>query len=152
MEKPVKKIRYRESLETRNWQEALQKERDRLVEIAQGKIGAHGPAGKQTLNSAADDYIEERKLHSAEKTFRTDKERCKALRKAFGYLLIKKFTGKVVGDFQKSGSEAGKSGRTINLEVGLLRRILKKNKQWARIADEVRMLPEQPKEARVLTP
>jgi integrase len=39
----------------------------------------------------------------------------------------------------------------VNLEIGLLRRILKKNRAWARIADDVRMLPERPKEARVLT-
>jgi integrase len=40
----------------------------------------------------------------------------------------------------------------VNLEVGLLRRILKKNKQWARLAEDVTMLPERPKEARVLSP
>jgi integrase len=40
----------------------------------------------------------------------------------------------------------------VNLEVGLLRRVLKKNRQWARLADEVRMLPEHPKDARVLAP
>jgi integrase len=33
----------------------------------------------------------------------------------------------------------------------LLRRVLRKNKQWARIADDVRVLPERRKEARVLT-
>lgn len=40
----------------------------------------------------------------------------------------------------------------MNLEIGLLRRVLRKNKQWARFADDVRMLPEHPKEARVLSP
>jgi integrase len=43
-------------------------------------------------------------------------------------------------------------GRTTNMEVGLLRRIMKKHKQWARLADDVRMLPERPAAARVLTP
>ena len=38
------------------------------------------------------------------------------------------------------------------LEVGLLRCILKHHKQWARLADDVKMLPERPKPARVLTP
>ena len=38
------------------------------------------------------------------------------------------------------------------MEIGLLRQILKKNKQWSRLADEVAMLPEKPKPARVLSP
>ena len=37
------------------------------------------------------------------------------------------------------------------MEVGLLRRILKRYKQWVRLADNVKMLPEQPKPARVLS-
>ena len=40
----------------------------------------------------------------------------------------------------------------MNMEVGLLRRVLKKHKQWARLADDVRMLPERPAAARVLSP
>ena len=54
--------------------------------------------------------------------------------------------------YQQERSKAGVSGRTINLEVGLLRRVLKNAKQWARLADDVEMLPERPKEARVLSP
>ena len=38
------------------------------------------------------------------------------------------------------------------MEVGLLRRILKKHKQWARLADDVKMLPQNPKPARVMSP
>jgi integrase len=150
MDNTVNGIRYREPLKTQNWQEAVQKERDRLLEIAQGKAGARGPAARQTFNCAADDYIKERQLHSAEKTCRTDRERSQALRDAFGGLSLKKITAKLILDYQMTRNDAGISGRTINLEVGLLRRILKKNKQWSRIAEDVRMLPEQPKEARVL--
>jgi integrase len=151
MDNTVNGIRYREPLKTQNWQEAVQNERDRLLEIAQGKTGARGPAGRQTFNCAADDYIQERHLHSAEKTCRTDRERSQALRNAFGGLPLKKITAKRILAYQMTRNDAGVSGRTINLEVGLLRRILKKNKQWSRIADDVQMLPELPKEARVLT-
>jgi integrase len=38
------------------------------------------------------------------------------------------------------------------MEVGLMRRVLKRYKQWSRLADGVEMLPEQPKEARILSP
>jgi hypothetical protein len=43
------------------------------------------------------------------------------------------------------------SGRTVHLKVGLLRRILKKNRAWSKIADDDRNLPERTKEAKVLT-
>jgi integrase len=37
------------------------------------------------------------------------------------------------------------------MEVGLLRRVMKRNKQWMRVGEDVVSLPEQPKPARVLT-
>jgi integrase len=54
--------------------------------------------------------------------------------------------------YQSQRKEAGASGRTINMEVGLLRRILKRNRQWIRLAEDVKMLNEDPKPARVLSP
>ena len=152
MDNVVNDVRYREPLKTKNWQEAKTKEKERLVEIAQGKAGAHGVTAKQTFDSAADLYIEDRMLHSAEKTCRTDRERSRPLRKAFGDQSLRKIKSHQILAYQKARLDSGVSGRTINLEVGLLRRILKKYKQWARIADDVRMLPEQPKPARVLKP
>ena len=44
------------------------------------------------------------------------------------------------------------ANKTINLEVSLLRQILKKHRQWKRIAEDVAMLPKQTKQARVLSP
>src|SRR5437016_13195371 len=38
MDNTVNEVRYQEPLKTRNWQEALQKERDRLLEIAQHTV------------------------------------------------------------------------------------------------------------------
>jgi hypothetical protein len=67
MDATVDGVRYREPLKTRNWKEAKDREKARLVEIAQGRTGARGPAARQTFSAAADAYIEERALHSAEK-------------------------------------------------------------------------------------
>src|SRR5262245_56181715 len=150
MDATVDGVRYREPLKTQNWKEAKDKEKARLVEISQGRVGARGPAARQTFRTAADAYIEERALHLAEKSCRTDRERSQPLRKAFGDLPLKKITAQAILEYQKT-RVSDVSGRTVNLEIGLLRRILKKNRAWARIADDVRMLPELTKEARVLT-
>jgi integrase len=149
MDDTIDRIRYRESLKTPNWKDAKEKERARLVEISQGRAGVRGAAAQASFNAAADAYIDERALHSAEKSCRTDRERSQPLRKVFGNLALKKITAQAVVDYQKA-RRATVSGRTVNLEVGLLRRVLKKNKAWVRIAEDIKMLPEQPKEARVL--
>ena len=54
-----------------------------------------------------------------------------------------------IAQYRAQRIEQGLAGRTVNMEVGLLRRVLKKNKQWARIAEDVEMLPEQPLEPRI---
>src|SRR5262249_26389286 len=101
MDNTVNDVRYREPLKTQNWQQALQKERERLLEIAQGKVGARGPASKQNFDAAIDAYIEERQLHSAEKSCRTDRERSVPLRRFFGDLPLKKITAHSIAAYQK---------------------------------------------------
>jgi integrase len=153
MDDVVNGIRYREPLKTKNWQEAKQREKEELSAIAEGKSSVVGGcASSVAFNAAADSYIEYRKLRSAEKTFSTDSQRSKPLRACFGDLRLKRITADGIAKYQSARAKAGIGGRTINMEVGLLRRILKKYKQWSRLADSVEMLPEHPKEARVLTP
>src|SRR5262245_36610440 len=77
-------IRYRLPLKTTNWQEAKRFEKEKLAEIAQGKAGSHGKTARQTFNAAADAFLEERQLHKAAKTYTTERERSRALRKFFG--------------------------------------------------------------------
>jgi Phage integrase SAM-like domain len=104
------------------------------------------------LKLATEAYIEERKLHSAEKTRLTDEERCRPLKDFFGDIPLRKITADAVLEYQTQRKTKGVSGRTINMEIGLLRRIMKKFKEWARIVDDIKMLPERPKPARVMTP
>ena len=106
---------------------------------------------RQGFNAAADTYIQERQLHSAEKTYVTYRERSRPLRRFFRDTPLRRITADSIVKYQK-GRRATVSGRTVNLEVRLLRRILKRHKQWARLAEDVTMLPEQNKAARVLTP
>jgi integrase len=144
--------RHRVPLETTNWQEARRKAAALVTAITEGKTGNQGKSARETFNGAADAYLDERQLHSAEKTFKTDRERSRVLRKHFGEIRLRRITVEMVVSYQKKRKEQGVAGRTANLEIGLLRRIMKRNKQWARLSDDVRMLPEQPKPARVLSP
>jgi hypothetical protein len=86
----VNGVEYRLTLNTRNWQEALKLHKEKLNEIAQGKLGSVGRTAQQDFNSAADAYLEERRLHTAEKTGFTDAERCRPLRSFFGVLQLRR--------------------------------------------------------------
>src|SRR5262245_21811987 len=86
----VNGVEYRMTLGTRNWQEALKRHKAKLNEIAEGKLGAVGRTAQQDFNSAADTYLEERRLHTAEKTRFTDQERCRPLRPFFGGLQLRR--------------------------------------------------------------
>lgn len=80
--------------------------------------------------------------HKAPKTYTTDRERGKPLAAFFGDTLLNRITAERIRKYQQHRNSAGLSGRTINLEVGLLRRIMKRYRQWARLADLVENLPE----------
>ena len=73
MDAVVNGARYRVPLKTKNWQAAKQLEKDELKAIADGKRGRRGASAPKTLAAASDAYVEYRKLHSAPKTYATDK-------------------------------------------------------------------------------
>jgi hypothetical protein len=109
---------YRMTLGTRNWQEALRLHKEKLNEIAEGKIGSVGKVARQMFQAAV----------TAEKTRFTDEERCRPLRSFFGGLPLQRIKSETVVEYQIARSKAGVSGRTVNMEVGLLRRVMKKHK------------------------
>ncbi len=57
-----------------------------------------------------------------------------------------------IGKFQKKRKKQGASNRTINIEVATLRMILKSNKLWNAIVDDVHMLPERDDVGKALEP
>jgi hypothetical protein len=84
---------YRMTLGTRNWQEALKRHKEKLNEIAEGKLGSVGKVARQTFEAATDTYLDERKLFKAPKTYVTEFERSKPLKEAFGDIPLKRIGG-----------------------------------------------------------
>jgi integrase len=141
---------YRESLGVRDWQEARKKRNERINEIMEGKGGARGKTARQPFTLAVEAYLNDRQVHKAERTCQTDRSRKKPLEAFFGDIPIRRITAEQILEYQKKRKKEGKSGRSINIEVGLLRRVLKKHKLWARLADHVEMLPERSNVGRAL--
>jgi integrase len=140
----VNGIRYRESLETPNWQEAQHKQKELINRIMEGKAGA--PAGKGSfaslpLEQALAEFVKGRVGRVAERTSQIDRERAKVLVRYMGEVLVRKIDAGTIRAFQDR-RKAEVSGRTVNLEVTLIRQVLKRAKRWSVIADEVSNLPE----------
>lgn len=141
----VNGIRYRESLDTLNWQEAQRKQKELINRIMEGKAGA--PAGKGSfaslpLEHALAEFTKGREGRVAERTSQIDRERSKVLVRHIGKVLVRKIDAGVIRAYQDARKAEGVSGRTVNIEVTLIRQVLKRAKRWSVIADEVSNLPE----------
>jgi integrase len=141
----VNGVRYRESLGTTNWQEAQRKQKELIGRILEGK--AAPPAGKGSfaslpLEHALDQFVKGREGRVAERTSQIDRERAKVLKRHIGAVLVRKIDAAVIRVYQDTRKAEGVSGRTVNLEVTLIRQVLKRAKRWSMIADEVDNLPE----------
>src|SRR5665213_37352 len=128
----VSGIRYRESLETTNWQEAQRRQKELIARASEGKAAA--PSGKGSfaslpLSEALKQIIAERTGRVSERTSRIDKERSKVLNRHLGETLVRKIDAETIRTYQTARTAEGVKGRTINLEVSLLRITLKRAKR-----------------------
>jgi integrase len=147
MDVMVHGIRYREALETTDRREALSTEKERISQIQQGK--AASPSGKEfgrrPFGDAADGWIEGRKGHIAERSIQFEKERLRPLKEYFKDKPIKKIRADDIRAYQKQRLDAGRSGKTINMEVGILRLLMKRARTWSLVVEDVKLFPKNPR-------
>jgi integrase len=146
MDVTINGLRYRESLKTSDKREAATLEKKRIAEIEQGK--GSSKSGRQfarlPFEQAATEYIEGRNLHISTRTHQLDRERMKPLLKFFEKPLLR-IRVEDIASYQRKRLEDNVSGRTVNMEIGVLRGMMKKAKVWNMIAEDVRMFPEDQK-------
>ncbi len=141
----VNSVRYRQSLKTTNWQEAVRREKDLIGDIKEGKAAGpirRGSFANLALDEALESFSSSRLGRVAERTSQIDKERSKVLKRLLGKIQVRKITAQVIRTYQDNRTREGVSGRTVNLEVTLLRQVLKRAKLWHSISDDVVNLPE----------
>ena len=74
------------------------------------------------------------------------------LRRRFKSLPLSKITPERIAAYQQARIDDGVTGRTINMEVQVLGRMLKKAKLWALVADDIKLYPEASHIGRALKP
>jgi integrase len=137
--------RLRRCLNTSNYQEALGRQRELVQKALEGKI-QNSPAQKNwssmLLEEALDLLLEQRKRDGkAEGTLRLNRERSVPLKRLLGAVRVGKIEAETIAEYQRRRLDEGVSGRTINLEVSLLRLVLKKARRWARLEEDIENLP-----------
>ena len=137
-------VRYREALNTTDKRQAKELEKNRIAEIKQGKNASKTGRefARKPFHEAVKVYLEEREPHVSERTMQFETERLGPLVKHFGEKPLLRFKAEDVSSYQKARLEAGISGRTVNMETGVLRRMLKRAKVWNAISEDVKALPE----------
>lgn len=155
MDVTVNGVRYREALNTTDKREATRLEKNRIAEIQSGKGASKSGRefARKPFSAAADQFFEDRRPHVGERTYVLERNLLNPLRKFFGDTQVLRIPAEGIAAYQRGRRETGISGRTLNMEIGVLRRIMKRGKVWSMVAEDVKLDPESKRPiAKVLTP
>lgn len=132
---------FRESAKTTSKVLARQAERKRHQSLEEGIHGIKKRVAPVTFTVAATEWLRLKKAALAAKSHLIEQVNIdKHLRPWFGSLLLIDITADDVAEYQKARLKEGASPKTINLEVGSLRAILRRHRIWANIQPDVKML------------
>jgi integrase len=98
-------------------------------------------SNRKRFDETADEYIRHREATVSEGTVRLEKERLKPLERVIGNVKLKEISSRTIRTYQAARG-AQVSNRTVNLEIKLLRGILKSEGQWNRLQEDYKRLSE----------
>lgn len=130
----------RESSKSESKTVARDAERVRRRELEQGfnRIERHRSA--QLFSTSAEDWLKAKKAHLAPRSVAIEQANLKHLNPYFGKMLLSDIRADDISTYQTTRQEAGAAPKTVNLETGTLRAVLRKNRLWFAIQPDVRML------------
>lgn len=143
--------RIRESTHTRSKTLALKIEDKRRRALEEGAAGVRKQRQPLLLSVAADEWLDVKKTTLAPRSVEIAQGAFAHLLPELGRKLICDMDARDVSRYQQKRLDEGASNRTVNLEVGTLRAILKRSGNWARLQPEVKMLPERDDVGRSIT-
>jgi integrase len=135
--------RVRESSKSRSKTVARDAEKARRRELEESYNGVKRRDRAKLFSAAADEWLELKKLTLAASSHRIERDNLKHLRPHLEKRLVTDIQGKDVSRYQQARLAEGASPKTVNLEVGTLRAILRRHRVWAEIQQDVRMLAVQ---------
>jgi integrase len=142
----------RESAKTRSKEMARRAELARRRDLEESYHGLKKRTPPRLFSVAADEWLAIKRPTLAERSYIIEQANLKHLLPAFGKLLISDIDGKDISQYQQTRLTEKASPKTVNLEIGTVRAILRRNRLWAAIQPDVRMLPTRDDVGRAVTP
>jgi integrase len=133
--------RIRESTKTRSRKLAREAEHARRRDLEESYNGVKRRPRALLFSAAAGEWTDLKKLTLAPSSLRIERDNLKHLLPHFGKLLVSDIRAHDIRAYQQARLSEGASPKTVNLEVGTLRAILRRNRYWAQLQPDVRMLP-----------
>jgi len=130
----------RESSKSESKTVAKEAERSRRRELEGSFNRISRPRTAQLFSAAAETWLRAKVAHPSPRSVIIERANLKHITPYFGKLLLCDIAADDIGHYQASRLEQGAAPKTVNLEVGTLRAILRKNRLWASIQPDVRML------------
>jgi integrase len=131
---------FRESAKSTSVSLARQAERKRHQQLEEAVHGIRKRTAPITFAAAADGWMTLKKPTWAAKSYEVEGRNLKHLKPAFGSLLLLDISAEDIADYQRSRLKAGASPKSINLEVGTLRAVLRRHRMWANMQPDVKMM------------
>jgi integrase len=144
--------RVRESAKTRSKTLAKDAERVRRREIEESYNGIKRRDRAKLFSVAAHEWLALKSLTLAKSSQRIEGDNLKHLRPHFEKRLVTDIQAKDVSRYQHARLAEKDSPKTVNLEVGTLRAILRRHRVWVDIQLDVRMLPTLDDVGRAINP
>ncbi|HKQ03727.1 MAG TPA: site-specific integrase [Blastocatellia bacterium] len=145
--------RYRMSLDTSDKRAARGRANERISEIEQGKFTKTGQNfAKLAFGEAAKRYLEGRRLELAPATLVNEQQLLVKLKEFFQASPVARISAEDILAYREWRASQKVGPGIINLEVGVLRRMLKRAKRWHLVADDIKPLKQPRSIGRALTP
>ena len=132
--------RIRETANTASKEVAGRIERERRRGLELGTAGLQETAKPLLFSNAAKKWLDTNAPHWSTNNQRIEKYNVDHLLPNFGKLLLTDIKAEHISSHQAARKKEKASPRTINMEVGTLRAILRKHRLWSNIQPDVRML------------
>lgn len=131
----------RESARTRSKTMARRAEQARRRELEEGFHGLKKRAQPRLLSIAAADWLALKKPTLAPKSHLIERLNLRHLLPVLGHRLLTDIDASDIARYQRARLDEGAKPKTINLEIGTLRAILRRHRIWANLQPDVKMLP-----------
>jgi integrase len=144
--------RFRISTDTSNKTDALKFAKDKEAAALQGKLSASSANfARLTFIEAADKYLASRKLELQPSSLKKEKQLLVQIKAYFGPTRLNRISAEMILNYREQRA-ASCGPASLNMETGVLRRVLRRAKLWHSIADDIRPLKEPESIGRALSP